>query len=98
MNRRISWLKIAPLTALVVILAGSTPFASDLWPKSCEELMRIADNCQQDIKTVDIVLGSAIDAGSLDRVKMFKIRKEALKKQLDDILNVIGSKDCLRRK
>ncbi len=98
MNRRIFWLKVVPLTGVMFLLAASAPFASDLWLKSCDELIRTAEAYQQDIKTVDMVLGAAIDAGNLEKIKSYKLRKEALRRQLDSVLSVIESKECLGRK
>ena len=98
MNRRTFWLKVVPLAGLIFLLVCSAPFASDLWSKSCDDLIRVAEAYEQDLKTVDMVLGAAIDAGNLEKIKSYKLRKEALKKQLESVLSVIGSKDCVRRK
>ena len=98
MKRRTYWLKVVPLAALIFLTAGSALFADDLWSKSCDELIRTAEAWEQDLKTVDMVLGAAIDAGNLEKIKSYKLRKEALKKQLESVVSVIGSKDCIRRK
>ena len=64
------FLAIAP----IMILDGTSAHAEDLLVKSCSELVRMAENLQEDLKTVDIVLGSAIEAGKMDSIKNFKIK------------------------
>ncbi len=70
--------------------------AEDLIVKDCQELMRMAKNYQQDLKTVDTVLGSAIDAGGIDRIKNYQLKKNAVKKQLESVLRAIDLKGCVR--
>ncbi|MEW6138121.1 MAG: hypothetical protein AB1733_07810 [Thermodesulfobacteriota bacterium] len=87
---------IASLVTLVplLVLAGSCP-AEDLTVKNCPELVRIAETCQEDLKTVDTVLGSAIEAGSIDRIRNYKLRKAEIKKRLHSVMRVIELKECV---
>jgi len=62
--------------------------------KKCSELVRMAQNCQEDLKTVDTVLGSAIDAGTIDRIKNYKLKKSVVRKQLESVLKAIEIKGC----
>ena len=78
----------------MVLVAGAPSFADDLGSKSCAELVEMAANYQQDLATVDKVLGSAIDAGTLNRIRSYKLRKAAVKQQLNAVLRVIQLKDC----
>ena len=59
-------ISIACASSLSVVVQA---YADDLLVKSCPELVRMAENCQTDLKTVDTVLGSAIDAGNMDRIR-----------------------------
>lgn len=82
---------------VVAVLLGWVPaYADDLLGKSCLELVRIAENYQADLKTVETVLGSAIDAGNLDRIKNYKLRRAVIKQQLDSALRAIDAKGCAR--
>ena len=83
-------------TAFLMLFVSNIAVAQDLLEVKCGELMRMADTCQQDLKTVDTVLGSAIDAGDMDRIKSYKLRKGAAKKQLDSVLHAIDLKGCAR--
>jgi len=100
MNKRLYRLNVVPLAGLILLLVGPAVFASDsdLWSRSCDELITTATDLEQDLKTVDMVLGAAIDAGNLEKIKSYKLRKQAVKKQLESVLSVIGSKDCVRKR
>jgi hypothetical protein len=95
MRHRAFRLGIILIGCLTVILIASTPFAADLGAKSCSELLRMAQGFQQDLKTVDIVLGSAIDAGNLDRVRSYKLRKNAVRRELQAVLRALSAKECV---
>jgi hypothetical protein len=84
--------------ALVVALAfGLAPaHADDLLRKNCPQLVRIAENYQTDLKTVETVLSSAIDAGNLDRIKNYKLRRAVIKQQLDEALRALDAKGCAK--
>jgi hypothetical protein len=74
---------------------GSAAFAEDCAAKTCSELLRMAQAYQQDLKTVDIVLGSAVDAGNLDRIRTYRLRKNAIRKELQSVLRALSVKDCV---
>ena len=54
------WMVCAAAFMLVHVIAGPS-LSEDLVTKSCQELIGLAQGYQQDLKTVDTVLGSAID-------------------------------------
>jgi hypothetical protein len=83
-------------TAFLMLFIASIAVAQDLLEVKCGELMRMANTYQQDLKTVDTVLGSALDAGDMDRIKSYKLRKGVVKKQLDSVLQAIDLKGCAR--
>ncbi len=81
--------------AMAAVLVAAAPlFAEDLAAKSCAELVRMAQSYQQDLNTVDTVLGSAIDAGNLDRIRSYKLRKDTVKRHLKSLLQTIDLKGC----
>ncbi len=80
------------------ILAVPNAQAEDLLVKNCTELIRMAQNLQEDLKTVDIVLGSAIEAGKMDSVKTFKMKKAKVQQQLQSVMNAIEVKSCIKTK
>jgi hypothetical protein len=82
--------------ACLVLFTVGPAVAEDLIVKDCQELMRMAKNYQEDLKTVDTVLGSAIDAGGIDRIKNYQLKKSAVKKQLESVLRAIDLKGCVR--
>ncbi|MEW6350566.1 MAG: hypothetical protein AB1646_15995 [Thermodesulfobacteriota bacterium] len=69
--------------------------ADDLGGKSCEELLRLAKECEADLKTVEIVLGAAIDAGNMDKIKSYKMRRGTSIKMRNQIMSAIRFKGCL---
>jgi hypothetical protein len=75
--------------------AGGPAVADDLIVKGCQELLRMAKNHQEDLKTVDTVLGSAIDAGGMDRIKNYQMKKNSVRKQLQSVLRAIELKGCV---
>ncbi len=88
-------LGVALIGAFVAVFmyAASSP-AEELAAKSCAELVRMAQSYQQDLQTVDTVLGSAIDAGNIDRIRSYKLRKATVRRQLKSVLRTIDLKDC----
>jgi hypothetical protein len=83
-------------TALLTLLVANIAVAQDLFEVKCAELMRMADNYQQDLRTVDAMLGAAIDGGDMDRIRSYKLKKGAVKKQLDSALQAIDIKGCAK--
>lgn len=98
MKNRTYWSIAGAMVALGLFFAVSTACAADLIQKSCDELISTAQSYREDIRTVDTVLGAAIDAGSLERIKSYKLRKNALKSQLEAVLKTIEVKGCARDK
>ena len=82
--------------AFLTLFVASMAAAQDLFEVKCAELMRMADNYQQDLRTVDAVLGAALDGGDMDRIKSYKLKKGAVKKQLDSVLQAIDLKGCAK--
>jgi hypothetical protein len=95
MRHRASRVGIVLIGCVTLIMIASAAFAEDLGAKSCSELLRMAQAYQQDLKTVDIVLGSAIDAGNLDRVRSYKLRKNAVRRDLEAVLRALSAKECI---
>jgi hypothetical protein len=88
-----NWL-VAIAVVLGTLFIASPSFGDELVVKKCSELVRMAENYQQDMKTVDTVLGSAIDAGTMDRIKNYKLKKSVVRKQLEAVLKAIEIKGC----
>jgi hypothetical protein len=84
----------------VLIMGTSVPYvaAEDLGSKTCPELLRLAKECEQDLKTVDTVLGAAIDAGNMDSVRNYKLKRSAMVKERENIMSAIKFKQCLKSK
>ncbi len=68
--------------------------AEELVVKSCAELINMATTLRDDLKTVDTVLGYAIDAGNLERIRNYKLKRAAAKKSLESVLKAIEIKEC----
>lgn len=82
-----------------IVTAGSgISSAEELVVKNCEELLRMAQNLQEDLKTVDTMLGSAIEAGNMDRINNYKMRKAGVQKQLQSVLQAVDLKSCVKGK
>lgn len=86
------------LAALFLAPAANQAFAQQLIGPSCADLLRMADSYRDDLKTADTVLGSAIDLGSLDMIKSYKLKKENAKRQLEQVLKALEIKGCSRGK
>jgi hypothetical protein len=93
-------MKSVLLMALVLgasMLAAPVASAADeLVVKSCQDLMAMAEAYQQDLKTIETVLGSAIDGGDMERIRSFKLKPAAVKKKLDLVLKAIEVKECVK--
>ena len=88
---------ILPLAVLALLVTAAGAPASELVVKTCTELIAIAEGYQQDVKTVDLMLSAAIDAGDLERIKTYRLKKNALKKKLDAVLKAIDIKSCSKK-
>jgi glycerol-3-phosphate dehydrogenase len=98
MNNKLhlSW-RLAIVGVLGTLFIAGPSFAEELVVKKCSELVRMAENYQADLKTVDTVLASAIDAGTMDRIKNYKLKKSVVRKQLESVLKAIEIKGCSAR-
>jgi hypothetical protein len=89
------WLALV-FAGLFTCSAVSAALAEDLVVRSCSELLRLADSCKDDLKTADTVLGSAIDMGSVEMIRNYKLKKEAAKKELDSVTKALELKGCVK--
>jgi hypothetical protein len=85
---------IAIVGSLTFLIAVGPSFAEDLALRDCSELLRIAKTYEEDLKTVDTVLGSAIDAGNMDRIRTYRLKRAEIKRKLSSVLRVIDLKEC----
>lgn len=83
----------------LLVMASQPCHSEELVTKSCSELIRMAQNYQEDLKTVETMLGSALDAGtgSMDRIKNYKLRKGAVKQQLESVMKAIDARGCVKK-
>ncbi len=87
------------LTASLIIAASPVRLcAEELVVRPCADLIRLANSYQEDLRTVDTMLGVAIEAGDLDKIKAYKLKKAAVQKQLDAVLKAIEIKECAKTK
>jgi hypothetical protein len=87
------------LILFFLMICGASPAMSEcLDCKTCSELLRLAEDCRQDLKTADMVLGAALDAGAIEKARTYKMRKAASSKQLDEVLKLIDAKMCVMSK
>jgi hypothetical protein len=80
----------------LTLVGANIAVAQDLFEVKCAELMRMSENYQLDLRTVDAMLGAALDGGDMDRIKSYKLKKGAVKKQLDSVLQAIDLKGCAK--
>ncbi|MCX5861139.1 MAG: hypothetical protein NTW27_03315 [Deltaproteobacteria bacterium] len=92
-----SWFTVL-IAGLVLSFSAVPSFAEELIIKSCSELIRLATNYQEDVKTIDTVLGTAIEAGTLESIKIYKLKKSVAQKNLDAVLKAIDLKECAKNK
>jgi hypothetical protein len=85
-------------TVLVIGTCVPCVSAEDLGGKTCPELLRLAKECEQDLRTVDTVLGAAIDAGNMDTVRNYKLKRSTMVKERESIMSAIKFKQCLKSK
>jgi hypothetical protein len=96
MNKQLhlNWRLLIVAILGTLFIAGPSFAEDELVVKKCSELVRLAENYQADLKTVDTVLGSAIDAGTMDRIRNYKLKKSVVRKQLESVLKAIEIKGC----
>lgn len=96
MRRVIKGLFTATICTCMVMITALPVFSEELIVKSCQELIRLATDFQQDLKTVDTMLGVAIDAGNLENIRIYRLKKSAAQKELDAVLKAIDLKECAK--
>jgi len=96
MKKRLVYSFTVAVISLLVIAGTKTSHAEELVVKNCSELMRIAQNLQDDLKTVDTILGSAISAGNMAVIRNYKLKKAAVQKDLEAALKAIEAKACVK--
>ena len=86
--------------AIAVVAGAYAPYAqaADLGGKTCTELLRLSRQCQDDLRTVDTVIGAAVDAGNMDTIRNYKMKRGAMLKERDEIMNAIKFKGCVQPK
>jgi predicted dithiol-disulfide oxidoreductase (DUF899 family) len=86
------------LAATIVLCLYMTVFASAecLDCEKCSQLIRLAQKHQQDLKAVSMVLGSAVESGSLERIRAYKLRKGSTRRELDKVMRAIELRGCLK--
>jgi hypothetical protein len=92
---------IISLWAVMLIIFHAGPGLSadnDVLSKDCRELLRLAEIYQEDLKTVDTVLGAALDSGSIERIKSYKLKKGAVRKQLEAVLQAVDLRGCVKNR
>ncbi len=93
MNFKFLFAIVCSLMMTLTLMPGKA-ISEELIVKSCAELMRMAENLQEDVKTADIMLRSALDGGSMSSVKTYKLKKEAVNIKLQSVLQAISLKGC----
>ncbi|MBI5568920.1 MAG: hypothetical protein HY914_03155 [Desulfomonile tiedjei] len=84
--------------AALVVLPATPGFTDSFVVQSCTELLRMADAYRDDFKTANVILGSAIDAGDMEKVRAYKLKKSAAKQSLDTVVKALELKGCLKAK
>ncbi len=84
--------------AIAVVAGAYAPsvWAEDLGGKTCNELLRLSRQCQDDLRTVDMVIGAAVDAGNMDTIRNYKMKRGAMLKERDQIMSAIKFKACVQ--
>lgn len=92
------WFRCLIVTIAVgsaVLLSAPPSFSEELVVKSCQDLIGMAENCRQDLRTVGAMLGSAVDVGDIQRIRNYKLKRSALQKQLQSVLKALEIKECV---
>ena len=98
MKRRKAYWHAAIVGCLALFVAVAPAWAEDLTAKGCDELLRMAQTYEQDLKTVNTVLGSAIDGGNMDRIRNYKLKRAEVQRRLKSVLRVIDLKECVLKR
>lgn len=95
--KRTNRLRLTLIAAmLITVFTASAAVSEELVVASCPDLLRMVDSYKDDMRAADTMLGSAIDAGSLEMIKNYKLRKEAAKKHLDSVIKALELKGCVK--
>jgi hypothetical protein len=95
MRKTALWFSLLAVVSAAPLCADPSSM-DELVVKNCQELMRMAETCQEDLKTGDTVLGSALEGGGIDRIKNYKLKKNALKKQIESVMKAIDIRGCIK--
>lgn len=86
------------LATLILVANSQASGTDDLVVKDCAELLRMAQSLQDDVKTIDTVLGSAIEVGNMTTIRNYKIKKASAQNQLQAVLKAIEIRSCVKSK
>jgi hypothetical protein len=84
------------LMGLMAIIGVEESHSQELLVKNCSELIAMAQTLEADLKTVDTVLGSAIQAGNMVQIRKYKLKRAAVQKDLNSVLSAINYKSCTK--
>ncbi len=96
--------KATSIIFVVTFMIGFSAISSraaldeELVIKNCQELMRLAQNYNEDMQTFNTILGVAIDSGSMDRVRNYKLKKSEVKQKLESVMKALEIKGCVKPK
>jgi hypothetical protein len=82
-------------TATDVFRPVAPAAASDGERRACDKLMKAAEGLRRDLKTIDIVLDAAADAGNGEREHAYRLKKQAIQKELDSAMKSIRAAECV---
>jgi len=86
------------LATLILVVNSQASVTDELVVKDCSELLRMAQSLQDDVKTIDTVLGSAIEVGNMTTIQNYKMKKAGVQNQLQSVLKAIGIRSCVKSK
>jgi hypothetical protein len=86
------------LATLILVLNSQASGTDQLVVKDCPELLRMAQSLQDDVKTIDTVLGSAIEVGNMATIQNYKMKKASVQIQLQSVLKAIEIRSCVKNK
>ncbi|MDA8407601.1 MAG: hypothetical protein M0T73_12195 [Deltaproteobacteria bacterium] len=84
------------LVGLMTIVGVEESHSQELLVKNCSELITMAQTLETDLKTVDTMLGSAIQAGNMLQIRKYKLKRAAVQKDLNSVLSAIDVKSCAK--
>jgi len=84
------------LMGLMAIIGVEESHSQELLVKNCSELITMAQTLEADLKTVDTILGSAIQAGNMVQIRKYKLKRAAVQKDLNSVLSAINYKSCTK--